>query len=155
MNNIAAKGVLAATATLAVAASPAMAGIRYNSAADPLTAWQDGVAQAQMYGQFFIENATYLRNNTNQRDPRPGGDSVFETTTYYYYKVCDGLEAHWCESDTDQGAKTDTSDWYFQYDHDQLDSVAEKGRMTTHICEDHGFWGVDPCSINALGTFSY
>ena len=153
MKNFAAKAVLAATVTLAVAASPAMADIRYNSQADPLTAWQDGVAQAQMYGRFFVENATYLRNNTNQRDPRPGGDAVYEETTYYY-KVCDGLDAHWCESAVDSGPKTDTSDWY-DHDHDPLDSVAEKGRMSTHVCEDHGLWGVDPCSINALGTFSY
>ena len=155
MNNFAAKAVLAATVTLAVAASPAMADIRYNSQYDPLTAWQDGVAQAQMYGRFFVENASYLRNNTNQRDPRAGGDAVYEETTYYYYKACDGLDVHWCESDVDSGPKTDSSSWYFQYDHDQLDSTADKGRMSTHICEDHGFWGVDPCSINALGTFSY
>jgi hypothetical protein len=155
MNNFAAKAVLAATVTLAVAASPAMADIRYNSQADPLTAWQDGEAQAQMYGRFFVEDATYLRNNTNQRDPRPGGDAVYEETYYYYYTVCDGLDAHWCDSDVDSGPKTDTSDWYFQYDHDQLNPSAEKGRMITHVCEDHGFWGKDPCSISPVGTFSY
>jgi len=154
MNNFAAKAVLAATVTLAVAASPAMAGIRYNSQADPLTAWQDDVAQAQMYGQFYVENASYLRNNTNQRDPRPGGDAVYEETTYFYYQNCGGVQ-QWCSHGVDTGPETSSSDWYFQYDHDQLDSLADRGRMSTHVCEDHGFWGADPCSINALGTFSY
>ena len=154
MKNFASKAVLAATVTLAVSASPALADIRYNSQADPLTAWQDGEAQAQMYGRFFIENASFMRNNTNQRDPRPGGDSVYEETFYYYYTSCNGIVTR-CDSGVDTGPKTNSEDWYFQYDHDELDPIAEKGRMLSHICEDHGVWGKDPCSINTIGTFSY
>jgi len=157
VKNLAAKAGLAATVGLAASASPAIADIRYYSRDNPLTAWQDGQAQAQMYGRFWLENASFLRNNTNQRDPRPGGDSVYEETFYAYYKVCDlgSTEKEWCPSNIDTGPKTSTSDWYFQYDHDQLDPAASDGRMTTHICEDHGVWGKDPCSSDAIGTLHY
>lgn len=52
-------------------------------------------------------------------------------------------------------ARTVLATTTLQYDHDELDPIAEKGRMATHVCEDHGFWGKDPCSVNAFGTFSY
>ena len=158
MKNLAAKVVLAATVGLAVTTSPAMAAdIRYYSASSPLTVWQDGLAQAQMYGVFYVEQASYLRNSTWQRDPRPGGDSVYEETTYYWYEACwsGSPDKGWCAGNVDSGPKSNTSTWYSQYDHDALQPAASDGRMSTHICEDHGIWAKDPCSINAIGTFHY
>ena len=157
MKNFAPKVVLAAAVALTGTASPAFADVRYYSAADPLIAWQDNVAQAQMYGRFFVEEATYLRNNTNQRDPRPGGDSIYEETHYLWYQICSAAQSSpsWCSGDTDTGPKTDTDTWYFQYDHNQLHSGTNQGGMSTHICEDHGVWAKDPCSASPTATFTY
>lgn len=157
MKNLASKAVLLAAVALAGSASPSMADIRYYSSSNPMTAWQDGEAQAQMYGRFFVENASYLRNNTNQRDPRPGGDSVYEETYYTYFEICTSTDTapSWCADSVDTGPKTDSDTWYWQYDHDALHSKADEGRMATHICEDHGMWSKDPCSQDAIGTLSY
>jgi len=133
----------------AAAAEPALGfsdPYKYYSADSPLVAWDDGVAQAEMHGKFFVEEATYLRNNTNQRDPRPGGDKVFERTQYWFY-VWDTYadKMKWKNTDVDQGPKTDDGSWYFQYDHQEFKRGADKGRMRTQVCEDHGLFP-DPCS---------
>lgn len=112
----------------------------YFSASSPLNAYDDGVVQAQMYGTFLVQDATYLRNNTNQRDPRPGGDSVFERTQFYFQ-----VDGNWSRVATQQSEKTSTSSWYSQYDRLAFVGAADKGRMRTQVCEDHGIWA-DPCS---------
>ncbi len=143
-------GSAAAGLVVATAAGPALGfadPYKYYSASNPLTAWDNGVAQAEMHGKFLVENATYLRNNTNQRDPRPGGDKVFERTQYWFY-VWDPYEKAmvWKLHATDQGPKTDDGSWYSQYDHSAFISGADKGRMRTQVCEDHGVFP-DPCSV--------
>lgn len=118
---------------------------KYYSKADPLTAYDDGVAQAEMHGKFSVEEATYLRNDTHQRDPRPGGDAVFERTQYLWYiHTTDGMA--WVSNGQDQGPKTTSSTWYDQYDHQVINPNGDKGRMRTQVCEDHGIWP-DPCSV--------
>jgi len=133
--------VAGATALVFAAATPAMAA-SYYSRTHPLKAYQDGTAQAEMYGTFSFDEHTYLRNDTVQRDPRPGGDAVFERTKYYY-DYHDG--ENWRYSNTDQGPKTTSSSWYSQYDHDAFHDGAYSGLMKTQVCEDHGIWR-DPCS---------
>jgi hypothetical protein len=129
------------TAIAFACAAPAVAS-SYYSASSPLIAYQDGVPQALMYGRFSLENLTYLRNRTNLRDPRPGGDAVFERTEYYYdYDDGDGFRP----SGRDQSPKTKKNAWSAQYDHDQIPDEAERGKERTQVCEDHGFWP-DPCS---------
>lgn len=139
---------LATAAALAVA-GPAAASAYY-SASSPLKAYQDGVVQAQMYGRFSVEQLTYLRNDTTQRDARPGGDYVFERTEYWYDNADDGS---FVKRSTDQGPKTSSGTWYSQYDHDPFDIEAGRGRMRTHICEDHGILP-DPCSVWPQQTFN-
>ncbi len=118
----------------------------YYNASNPLTAFDDGVAQAQMYGLFYVQDSTYLRNNTTQRDPRPGGDSVFERTEFWFYMPHQTTgEVSWQKVATQQGAKTDSSAWFSQYDRFAIVNRADKGRMRTQVCEDHGVWK-DPCS---------
>jgi hypothetical protein len=132
-----------------VAAQPAFgfaAPVNYYSAGSTLKAWQDGVVQAEMYGKFSVENASYLRNDTHVRDPRPGGDKVFERTQYYYWIFSSSAGTKdWVWTGTDQGPKTDSSTWQIQYDHDTFNPEADKGRMRTQVCEDHGI-APDPCS---------
>lgn len=136
------------TAVVLGAAAPAMASSYYSSS-NPLNAYQDGVIQAQMYGAFDVENLTYLRNRTNQRDPRPGGDSVFERTKYSYDH---GDGQGYQTGGTDQSAKTDYYAWYSQTDHDEIDGMAISGRIRTQVCEDHGIY-LDPCSAWPQQTF--
>ena len=120
--------------------------LAYYTPSAPLTAYDDGVAQAQMYGLFLVTNATYLHNDTYQRDPRPGGDRVFERTQFNYYMFSAAHNAKiWIEKSEQQSAKTDTSAWYWQYDRHAFPGSAEKGQMETQVCEDHG-WLPDPCS---------
>jgi hypothetical protein len=141
---------LAASSAIILAAEPALGfsdPYSYYDATSPLKAWDDNVVQAEMYGKFFVEEATYLRNNTNQRDPRPGGDAVFERTQYWFY-VWDAAKETmvWTHFATDQGPKTTSGSWYSQYDHSGFNPAADKGRMRTQVCEDHGIFA-DPCSI--------
>jgi hypothetical protein len=121
--------------------------VNYYSASSPLNAYEDGVVQAQMYGRFSVENATYLRNDTTYRDPRPGGDAVFTRTHYLWFFSYGGEDpASWKDGATDQGPKTTSKTWYSQYDHEVFDRRGEKGRMRTQVCEDHGIFA-DPCSV--------
>lgn len=142
--------VAGASAIVFAAAAPAMAGSYYSSAS-PLKATQDGVSQAQMYGKFSLENHAYLRNDTVQRDPRPGGDAVFERTKYYY-DYHDGQ--NWRYSSTDQGPKTTSGSWYRQYDHDSLGNGAYTGKVKTQVCEDHGMMP-DPCSTWPQASYTF
>jgi hypothetical protein len=142
---------VAAGIAAVAAAQPAFAAFAdpysYYSATNPLKAMQDGVSQAEMYGKFYVEQATYLRNNTTQRDPRPGGDAVFERTEYWFY-LFDSTSntTSWTHTATDQGPKTTSGSWYSQYDHNVIRPGADKGRMRTQVCEDHGILP-DPCSL--------
>ncbi len=133
-------------------AFPAAAAFYYYSASAPLSAWQDGAAQAQMYGNFTISNLTYARNNTHQRDPRPGGDMVYEETFYHWYDAEGTFKS---DVGTDTSAKTDSSSWYPQYDQHPLHGCCESVRMYTNVCEDHGTWLRDPCSIRPTKRLSY
>jgi len=146
------KAAVAAGLLVLGTALPATAAYYYYSASSPLTAWQDGVAQAQMYGNFTIANLSYARNNTSQRDPRPGGDAVYEETFYNWY---DSTGAFRTDIGTDTGPKTDSSSWYSQYDEHPLHGCCESVRMYTNICEDHGVWLKDPCSIRPTKKLSY
>jgi hypothetical protein len=133
-------------------ASPAAAS-RYYSADDPLEAIEDGTAQAQMYGRFFKEELSYLRNDTNIRDPRPGGDSVYGQTNYSWYYVHAVGPDYWSGSGQDQSPRTDSGSWYFQYDHEAFPEHASKGRMRAKVCEDQS-WSPDPCSVDVTDIFN-
>lgn len=141
---------LAAGSAIVLSAQPALGfadPYRYYSATNPLRAWDDDVVQAEMYGKFLVEEATYLRNNTNQRDPRPGGDAVFERTEYWYYVYDEAKQTMvWGRFAVDQGPKTTSGSWYSQYNHEPFHVAGDKGRMRTQVCEDHGILP-DPCSI--------
>lgn len=145
-------GTLIATGLLVMGAAFPVAAKAYYSASSPLTAWQDGVAQAQMYGSFSIANLTYARNNTKQRDPRPGGDYIYEETFYNWYDASGTFRS---DIGTDTSKKTNTSSWYAQYDQHPLHGCCVTVRMYTNVCEDHGIWRKDPCSLRPTQRFAY
>jgi hypothetical protein len=142
----------AALVALSIAAAAPAAASQYFSADDPLDVWEDGVSQGQMYGRFFKEELTYLRNNTWTRDPRPGGDSVYEQTDYSWYHVHAVGPDLWFDGGSDQSARTSSSSWYSQYDHEAFQDGASKGRMKTKVCEDQS-WSPDPCSVQPTEVF--
>jgi hypothetical protein len=142
--------VIVAVGCLAVAA-PADAS-KYFSAEDPLNAWENGVSQGQMYGRFFKEDLTYLRNNTWTRDPRPGGDAVYEQTDYQWFHDHAIGPDYWSPWSSDQSATTDTGTWYSQYDHEAYEDGAKQGRIRTKVCERQSF-SPDPCSDQPTETF--
>jgi hypothetical protein len=132
-------------------AAPATAS-KYFSEDRPLNAWEDGVSQAQLYGRFFREDLTYLRNNTNTRDPRPGGDPVYEQTNYGWYYVHAVGPDYWSSGGEDQSPRRDSSEWYSQYDHEAFPEHASKGRIRAKVCEDQN-WSPDPCSDEPTEVF--
>jgi hypothetical protein len=148
----------ARTAAAAIVAAMLMAPIpaqasSYFSRDSPLNAWEDGVSQAQMYGRFLNEDLTYLRNNTRTRDPRPGGDPVYEETEYQWYHDHSILPDAWSPwGGTDQGPETSDGDWQKQYDHDAYEDGASLGRVRTKVCERQR-WSADPCSDQPTETF--
>lgn len=118
-----------ALAIAASAAAPAAAEY-YHSGSDPLIAWDDGQAVGGMYGRFFVEQQSYLRNNTYLRDMRADGHPVHETTYYSYY-----YNGQWHPTSSDRSPDYGTSDgWQFQYDHDAVPNQAKRGVMFTHVC---------------------
>lgn len=143
-----------AAAALTLAAGPASAA-SYNwySSSNPLVAWEDGAQQALAYGTSYQKDG-YLKNHTNYRDPRPGGDDVYTETSYAYYKWCN-TAIQWCsEVGKDQSARDDSGKWQSQYDADDYSSRnAERGRIFSKVCEDQNNSG-DPCSRKPYFTFS-
>jgi hypothetical protein len=145
--------VAAVTVMSLVPATPALASTYFSEDA-PLNAWEDGVSQGQMYGRFFKEELTYLRNNTWTRDPRPGGDSVYEQTDYQWYHDHAILPDAWSSwGDSDQSPETTDGEWFSQYDHDAYEDGASFGRIRTKVCERQR-WSPDPCSDRPTETFS-
>ncbi len=144
-------GLVAAGLFVFGAALPATAA-SYYSATSPLTAWQDGQAQAQMYGSFSISNLTYARNTTKHRDARPGGDAAYEETFYDWY---DSEGTFRTNVGTDTSEKTTSYSWYSQYDQHPLHGCCTSVRMYTNVCEDHGVWGKDPCSVRPTQHIYY
>lgn len=119
----------AAHAIVASAAAPAAAEY-YFSRANPLTAYDDGEAVAGMYGRFFVEDGSYLRNNTHVKDLRADDHAVHETTSYSYY-----YDRQWNPAGSDRSPDYGTADgWSFQYDHDAIPGYAKRGAMITHVC---------------------
>jgi hypothetical protein len=144
----------AALAAISLAvASPATAS-KYYDEDKPLTAWQDGVGQGQMYGRFFKEELTYLRNSTWTRDPRPGGDPVYEQTDYKWFHERLILPDSWLSGVSDQSPETTSGAWYDQYDHDYHDDGASIGRIKTKVCERQD-WSPDPCSAQPSEDFDF
>ncbi len=141
--------VLAPTAALAVT---------WNSSSNPLTAYESGVAQAQAYGNFY-NTGSYARSSSNQRDPRPGGDSVYVDTQFYFYQYSStacGSSGGTCYVyyGHEETSRTNTNSWDSQYKQKALPATGQKARGKIHVCEDQSFSG-DPCSDWVLPTFAY
>lgn len=140
-----------AAATLAAfcALSGAAQAVTWYSASNPLTVYQDGVAQGQGYGNFYNENGTHARSNSTQRDNRPGGDGIYIQTDYFFY-----YDRVWHWAIGRQTARTYSSTWVNHYTREPLHSRGEiaKGFMT--VLEDNPF-GLDPKSDVASRQFNY
>lgn len=126
----------------------------YYSSSSPLTAWEDGAAQAQGYGWMNRKDHTWLYNDTRHRDPRPGGDAAFHVTDYDL-EVWNGQYGYqwkgfWYE---DQSARTTSSSWYAQDDYyDYTSQAPNRGRIRAKVCEDQNN-SPDPCSTRPFQTF--
>ncbi|MCX6401834.1 MAG: hypothetical protein NTX33_18125 [Propionibacteriales bacterium] len=145
-----------ATAALVLVSSPAMAASEnWYSEAKPLIAWDDDPAtrQALAFGTAYTKNG-YLKNHTNYRDPRQGGNKVYTETRYSYHEWCT-TEVAWCGLEgKDQSARDNSGTWVDQYDNDDYsDKVAEEGRVHVKVCEDQPN-SPDACSRQPFYTFS-
>ncbi|WP_183094568.1 hypothetical protein [Nocardioides stalactiti] len=148
----------AAGAALFLASSPAaMAATEdWNSKTDPLIAWEDGSRQALAFGTSYTKEGS-LKNHTNYKDPRAGGDKVYTETEYdAYWPGGQGGTYKWSgRYGMDQSARDNSGSWVDQYDADyyaDIDGI-EKGRVYSKVCEDQS-WSPDPCSKNPFITFS-
>lgn len=143
-----------AAAALTLAAGPASAAsYTWYSASSPLTAWENDARQALAFGTSYQKDA-FLKNHTNYKDPRPGGDDVYTETSYAYYKWCNDA-IQWCgEVGKDQSARDDSGYWVDQYDADDYTTRgADRGRVFSKVCEDQSN-SFDPCSRKPYYTFS-
>jgi hypothetical protein len=129
------------------------AALTWYSAASPLTAYEGTVAQAQAYGNFYNYNSTYARSNSTQRDNRPGGDSIYVETTWYFL-VQQGSLNLWTYDNKHQTARTSSSTWSAKYTQDPLRIPHSQVRGAIVVCEDQ-FLSGDPCSATVIKTFSY
>lgn len=134
-------------------ASPAQAG-SYYSQSSPLTAYEDGVAQAEGYGYMSVKNSTWLFNSTYHRDARPGGNAAFHVTDYTLeiYNSTEGW--HWMNwYGEDQSGRTTSSSYQHQDDYQQYTMHnADRGRIRAKVCEDQNN-SPDPCSNRTYQTF--
>lgn len=126
------------------------------SRSNPLTAMEDGDAQALAYGTSYTKDG-FLKNHTNYRDPRSGGDAVYTQTDYTYRAPdLDGGES-WSEhGQSDQSDRSTSGSWVDQYDKDDYSSGhsdADKGRVHSKVCEDQQ-WSPDACSRRPFFTFT-
>lgn len=144
--------VLAAALAVVGTAGPAFAAAYY-SAASPLQAMQDGVSQAESFGDFSIKNLSYAYNGYSYRDPRPGtgGDPVYVETFYDWYQGSTLVS----QIGTDTSPKYSQSAWTGSADQEQLRANANGVRIRTNVCEDHGPFKKDPCSIKPTKFFNY
>lgn len=152
--------LLAATAlsALVVTSVPAAhaAEADWYSRSNPLKAVEDGAVQAMAYGTSYTKDG-FLKNHTNYRDPRPGGDSVYTETNYTYLAPDRDGGQSWSEyGQSDQSARSNSGSWVDQYDRDDYSSDhsdADKGRVHSKVCEDQS-WSPDACSRRPFFTFT-
>ena len=151
--------VLAASSLgLVAVAQPAMA-VAWASSSSPLTAYHkskpSGQKQAQAYGNFYNQGASYARNSSSQKDSRPGGDSIYVETNFQFYYVGAGqTSASWLDRSSKQTTRTNSGSWKPDYTRTTLYGGAEKARGQIHVCEDQNL-APDDCSVWAYTTFSY
>ena len=142
--------VLAAALAVVGTAGPAFASAYY-SAASPLKAMQNGVSQAESFGNFSIKNLSYAHNGYSYRDPRAGGDAVYVETFYDWYQGST-LKS---QVGTDTSPKYAQSAWTASADQQVLYIGGNGVRISTNVCEDHGALVKDPCSIKPTKFFNY
>jgi len=144
----------AATAAVGVLTSTAAYATNWYTSSSPLIAYDDGVKQAGAYGSSYIENGTYARTTSNQKDYRPGGDSVYVDTDYKYWMANSYGDMAWIEKASKETGRTNSGSWVYKYTRHTLLGNPDRVRMVTHVCEDQSLSG-DPCSANVIHTFSY
>jgi hypothetical protein len=120
----------------------------------PLTASDDGTVRAGAYGHSYVDNGSYARVNSRQKDYRPGGHKVYVDTDYKYWVPNSVNVLAWVEKASKETTRTDTATWTFAYTRHGLLGEADRVRAVSHVCEDQPLSG-DPCSVNVVKTFSY
>lgn len=151
--------VLAASSLgLVAVAQPAMA-VAWGSSSSPLTAYHkshsSGQKQAQAYGNFYNQSGSYARNSSQQKDSKPGGDSVYVETDFQFYYTGPGQSSPaWNTRSSQQTNRTTSGSWKSDYTRTTLYGSADKARGATHVCEDQNL-APDDCSVFAYTTFAY
>lgn len=135
-------------ALVILGAAPAHA-VTWFSASDPLEAIAGGAIQAQGYGDFHNSADFYARNNSWQRDPNPGGDSVYVETDYYFY-----YSGAYQYDSSRQTARSNSSTYVLKYTQRALHASGTRARGIINVLEDNPFGG-DPSSPNCIKTFYY
>lgn len=134
-------------------ATPAQAG-PYYSRDEPLTAREDGVAQAQGYGNMSVKEHTWLYNSNWRRDPRPGGSGIFHVTDWDVEIHNYAAGWHWRGwANEDKSGLSDSGQWRWQDDYfDYTSYSANRGRVRAKVCESQNN-SFDPCSSRPYQTF--
>ena len=151
--------IAAITTALFLGSTATVQAVTWASSSSPLTAYEDGTAQAQAHGNFRNHEGIRAQNDSRQRDPRPGGDSVYVQTGFYWYSyrtLCDsgsGGVCWWKDVDK-QTDRSNSADWDPEYRARDLRGDADQARGKSKVCEDQS-WSPDPCSSTAISTFAY
>lgn len=105
------------------------------------------------------ENGSYGTNRLQQKDPRPGGDSIYVDTDLYiygpWYQEFNGqYPVYWKYVDGKESSRTNVNSWQPKTVRQALTSNGTAARGSTHVCEDQSFSG-DPCSVWTYPSFNY
>jgi hypothetical protein len=146
--------IAGATMAAGVLTSAAAYADSWYSESSPLIAYDDDVKQAGAHGASYIQNGSYARVDSSQKDFRPGGDDVYLDTDYKYWMVNNVNQMAWVEKASKETDRTDSSKWIADYTRHTLLGEPDRVRMVTHVCEDQS-WHSDPCSVNVIKTYSY
>ncbi|MCW2540142.1 MAG: hypothetical protein JWN95_1867 [Frankiales bacterium] len=137
-----------------LAFAPAANAVAWWSISNPLTATSGGVAKAQAYGQFDNVSYSYARVNNNERDPQPGGNKVFVDNAFQFYAPSASGVMGWNVYSTQQTTRSNSASWLYYPKQTSLSEDSSQARARIHTCEDQSF-SPDPCSVNALPSFTY
>ncbi len=146
-------------ALLVISGPTAMAAKSWRSSSNPLTAYQDGVAQGVGYGTFEaaatssggvkVSNAGWLK------DYKPGGDGIFHNTKYSLFTCSTGCNP--LPGAPFQSSRHFTNVWTLytpSRTHDSVVNTYHWARGAIIVCEDHNL-APDSCSTQVVTGYDY
>ncbi|MGL5827441.1 MAG: hypothetical protein ACRCYU_21930 [Nocardioides sp.] len=135
-------------------AGPAFA-VRYASHASPVRAESNSDdGNDWFHGRMTVVDFTSLRNRYHYRDSAPGGNKAYVTTRWFYYTTCTNGLPCWDGPSGDRSSPTDSGEWFWASDYDDLENSADRGRGSSEVCEEQSF-EPDDCSKLVTITLDY